>query len=100
MRQSLAIARAMISDPSIYLMDEPTSSMDSNTEIALVRQLDQATKGKTAVFVTHRGPLVNIADRIVVVEAGQIVIDGPRDVVLNKLKEAAQAAQSSGANNE
>ena len=101
MRQSLAIARAMIGDPSIYLMDEPTSSMDSNTEMALVRQLDQATKGKTTVFVTHRGPLVNIADRIVVVEAGQIVIDGPRDAVLNKLKEAAsQAAQSSGANNE
>jgi ATP-binding cassette subfamily C protein LapB len=101
MRQSIAIARAMIGNPSIYLMDEPTSSMDSNTEVALVRQLDQATKGKTTIFVTHRGPLVNIADRIMVVEAGQIVIDGPRDAVLNKLKEAAsKAAQSSGANNE
>lgn len=101
MRQSLAIARAMIGEPSIYLMDEPTSSMDSNTEMALVRHLDEATKGKTAVFVTHRGPLVSIADRIVVVEAGQIVIDGPRDAVLKKLKEAAsQAAQTTGANNE
>jgi ATP-binding cassette subfamily C protein LapB len=101
MRQSLAIARAMIGEPSIYLMDEPTSSMDSNTEMALVRHLDEATKGKTAVFVTHRGLLVSIADRIVVVEAGQIVIDGPRDAVLKKLKEAAsQAAQTTGANNE
>lgn len=101
MRQSLAIARAMIGNPSIFLLDEPTSSMDSNTEMALVRQLDQATKGKTTVFFTHRGPLVNIADRIMVVEAGQVVIDGPRDAVLNKLKEAAnKSAQSSGANNE
>lgn len=101
MRQSLAIARAMIGDPSIFLLDEPTSSMDSNTEMALVQQLDKATKGKTTVFVTHRGPLVNIADRIMVVEAGQVVIDGPRDAVLKKLKEAAnKAAQSSGASNE
>ena len=101
MRQSLAIARAMIGDPSIFLLDEPTSSMDSNTEIALVQQLDKATKGKTTVFVTHRGPLVNIADRIMVVEAGQVVIDGPRDAVLKKLKEAAnKVAQSSGASNE
>ena len=94
MRQSLAIARAMIGDPAIYLMDEPTSSMDSNTEMAIVRQLDAATKGKTAIFVTHRGPLVSFVDRIMIVEAGQIVIDGPRDAVLNKLKESANAAQS------
>ena len=94
MRQSLAIARAMIGNPAIYLMDEPTSSMDSNTEMAIVRQLDAATKGKTAIFVTHRGPLVSFVDRIMIVEAGQIVIDGPRDAVLNKLKESANAAQS------
>ena len=71
----------MIGNPAIYLMDEPTSSMDSNTEMAIVRQLDAATKGKTAIFVTHRGPLVSFVDRIMIVEAGQIVIDGPRDAV-------------------
>ena len=86
MRQSLAIARAMIGDPSILLMDEPTSSMDSNTELAIVKSLNTATKGKTVLFVTHRGPMVSIADRILIIEGGKLVMDGPRDVVLEKLK--------------
>lgn len=86
MRQSLAISRALIGDPPIVLMDEPTSSMDANTEALIVQNLDQATKGKTAIFVTHRGPLVGIADRILIVESGKVVMDGPRDAVLEKLK--------------
>ena len=86
MRQSLAISRALIGNPPIFLMDEPTSSMDANTEAVIVKNLDQATKGKTAVFVTHRGPLVSIADRILIVESGKIVMDGPRDAVLEQLK--------------
>lgn len=88
MRQSLAIARALIGNPNIVLMDEPTSSMDGNTEAMIVKNLDQATKGKTTIFVTHRGPLVGIADRIIIIEAGRIVMDGPRDEVLANLKGA------------
>ena len=86
MRQSLAIARAMIGDPPILLMDEPTSAMDANTEAAVVKSLDEAVKDKTVIFVTHRGPLVNIADRIVIMEGGRVVLEGPRDEVLEKLK--------------
>ena len=75
--------------------------MNTLTKTSTDKQANRTIKGKTTVFVTHRGPLVNIADRIMVVEAGQVVIDGPRDAVLNKLKEAAnKSAQSSGANNE
>ena len=81
MRQSLAIARAMIGHPNIILMDEPTSSMDGNSEANIVKNLDAATKGKTTIFVTHRGPLVGIADRIIIIEGGRIVMDGPRDEV-------------------
>ena len=88
MRQSLAIARAMIGNPNIILMDEPTSSMDGNTEANIVKNLDAATKGKTTIFVTHRGPLVGIADRIIIIEGGRIVMDGPRDEVLANLKGA------------
>ena len=86
MRQALAISRALIADPPIMLFDEPTSSMDANTETAIVKALDQATKGKTVIFVTHRGPLVSLADRILVIEGGKLVMDGPRDAVLEKLK--------------
>ncbi|MCE2516388.1 MAG: type I secretion system permease/ATPase [Alphaproteobacteria bacterium] len=86
MRQSLAISRALIGDPSIVLMDEPTSSMDANTEAMIVKSLDTATKGKTTIFVTHRGPLVGLADRILIIEGGKLVMDGPRDAVLEKLK--------------
>lgn len=88
MRQSLAIARALIGSPQIFLMDEPTSSMDGNTEAMIVKNLDQATKGKTTIFVTHRGPLVGIADRIIIIEGGRIVMNGPRDEVLANLKGA------------
>jgi len=86
MRQSLAIARAMIGKPNVILMDEPTSSMDATTEAQLVQNLEVATRGKTALFVTHRGPLVSIADRILIIVSGRIVMDGPRDEVLEKLK--------------
>ena len=86
MRQSLAISRAMIGNPPILLMDEPTASMDGNTASAVVANLDKATKGHTVVFVTHRGPLVNLADRILIVDSGKIVLQGPRDEVLEKLK--------------
>ena len=89
MRQSLAISRALIGDPPILLMDEPTSSMDSTTENMIVDSLDKSTKGKTVVFVTHRGPIVNIVDRIIIVDSGRVVLDGPRDEVLEKLKKGA-----------
>lgn len=86
MRQSLAISRALIGDPPIMLFDEPTSSMDANTESMIVQALDKATKGKTVIFVTHRGPLVGLAERIMIIEGGKLVMDGPRDTVLEKLK--------------
>ncbi len=86
MRQSLAISRALIGNPPILLMDEPTASMDANTEAMIVASLDKVTKGKTMIFVTHRGPLGNIAERIVIIDSGRIVLHGPRDEVLEKLK--------------
>ena len=94
MRQSLAIARALIAKPSILLLDEPTAALDAGTEQALVGSLDQATKGMTTIFVTHRGSMLQIADRILVVEGGRIAADGPRDEVLKRLQSPAQAQQT------
>ena len=93
MRQSLAIARGLIAKPSILLLDEPTASLDAGTEQALVNSLDAATKGITTVFVTHRGSMLQIADRVLVVEGGRIVANGPRDEVLQRLQGAAEGQQ-------
>ena len=86
MRQSLAVARGLISKPSILLLDEPTASLDAGTEQVLVNSLDAATKGITTLFVTHRGSMLQMADRILVVEGGRIVANGPRDEVLARLQ--------------
>ncbi|MDG2495895.1 MAG: type I secretion system permease/ATPase [Alphaproteobacteria bacterium] len=92
MRQSLVIARALLSKPSLLLLDEPTASLDVGSELALVKSFDTATRGITTVFVTHRGPMLQIADRILVVESGRLVADGPRDEVLKHLQASAQNA--------
>lgn len=86
MRQSLAIARGLIAKPKILMLDEPTAPLDSGSERALVQSLDAATKGMTMVCVTHRGAMLDIVDRIMVVEGGRIVLDGPRQSVLAKLR--------------
>ncbi len=90
MRQSLAIARALLAKPSVLLLDEPTASLDAGSEQALVASLDTATRGITTVFVTHRGSMLQIADRVMVVDGGRIVANGPRDEVLQKLQSPQQ----------
>ena len=89
MRQSIAISRALISKPNILIMDEPTAALDNTTEAALVKKLDAATKGITSIFVTHRGAMLELADKIIVMDRGRIVIAGPSDEVLSKLKSEA-----------
>ncbi len=89
MRQALAIARALISKPSIILMDEPTAAMDSGTEQQIVTSLEKATKGVTCVFVTHRGSMLQIVDRIIIIDQGRIVANGPRDEILKRLQNGA-----------
>lgn len=89
MRQAIAIGRAAISRPNILLMDEPTASMDNATEAHLVEKLQEATADTTCVFVTHRGAMLKMADIIIVMDQGKIVLAGPRDKVLEKMQGAA-----------
>ena len=86
-RQGVAIARALINDPSILVMDEPTASMDHSSEEDLKRRLTQYMQGKTAVIVSHRTSLLDLVDRIVVMDAGRIVADGPKDQVVMALRQ-------------
>jgi len=82
MRQSVAIARALIGKPNILLMDEPTAPLDSAAEQQMVEHLDAATKGITTIFVTHRGAMLQLADTVLALEKGRIAAFGPKDDVL------------------
>ncbi len=86
-RQSVVIARALLLDPPIILLDEPTSQMDNSTESLFKSRLDQALAGKTLLLVTHRSSLLSLVERLIIVDNGKIVADGPKDDVLKALKQ-------------
>ena len=86
-RQGVAIARAMINDPSILLLDEPTSSMDHSSEEDIKKRLQQFVPGKTVVLVSHRTSLLDLVERIIVMDAGRIVADGPKEQVIQALRQ-------------
>ncbi len=85
-RQGVAMARAVLLDPPILLLDEPTSSMDFSSEEQLKERLRRFTEHKTMVIVTHRLSLLDLAHRIVVLDGGRVVADGPRDKVVEALQ--------------
>ena len=74
-RQSINLARALLHDPNILILDEPTSSMDQATEAAVIERLKSWSSGKTMVMITHRNSLLKLADRVLVVDGGQIIAD-------------------------
>lgn len=80
-RQRLAIARVLLADPAVLLLDEPTSAVDAESEALIVRALEEAMQGRSALIVTHRLSLARSADRVVVLEHGVIVEDGPPAVL-------------------
>jgi len=86
-RQGVAIARAVINDPPILLLDEPTSSMDHSSEEDIKKRLQQFVQGKTVLLVSHRTSLLDLVDRIIVMDAGRIVADGPKEQVVQALRQ-------------
>lgn len=86
-RQSVSIARALIRDPAILLMDEPTGSMDHASEESFKTSIHDYAKNKTLLVVTHRTSLLSLVDRIIVVDAGKIMADGPKDQVVEALRQ-------------
>jgi ATP-binding cassette subfamily B protein len=81
-RQRIAIARVILKDAPILILDEATSSLDSITERAIQETLDQVMKGKTVIVVAHRLSTISHLDRILVFDAGRIVEDGPHAELL------------------
>ncbi|MDC0485327.1 ATP-binding cassette domain-containing protein [Gammaproteobacteria bacterium] len=84
-RQSIALARTLIADSEIVMLDEPTASMDLNTEQMFTQKLTEATDRKTVIIATHRLPVVNAVDRVIVLSEGKVVLDEPREAALKKL---------------
>jgi ATP-binding cassette subfamily C protein LapB len=84
-RQSIAIARALAGRPPIVLLDEPSSSIDSDTEARLIQGLIQELQGRTLVVVTHRPAMLALAERVIVMAEGRVVMDGPREAILAKI---------------
>ena len=86
-RRCIALARALVHEPNILLLDEPTGSMDHTTEAQVIKHVKAYTQGKTMLVVTHRNSLLDLVDRIIVVDGSKIVADGPRDSVIQALQQ-------------
>jgi len=96
-RQSVALARALVRDPDVLILDEPTSNMDTDAELLLQKRLNEAMQGRTVILITHRLSMLRMVDRLIVLEEGRIRMDGPRDKVLQRLRQGRKPAVSAGA---
>lgn len=85
-RQCVGVARAVLGDPPILLLDEPTGAMDHSTEETVRKRLGEYMRDKTVIIVTHRNSLLDLVDRLIVIDAGRIVADGPKERVVAALR--------------
>lgn len=85
-RQAVAIARAWLNDPVMLIMDEPTSNMDIRSERHIRLQLSKLRAEQTLLLITHRSSMLEVVDRIIVLEQGRIVVDGPKEQVIQQLQ--------------
>ena len=97
-KQIIALARMTLRDPRVVLLDEPTTSLDQATERVALNAIAQWGRGRTMLLVTHRPQVLQIVNRIIVMDNGKVVMDGPRDVVLQRLMQSEQnrAKQQTG----
>ncbi|WP_186371297.1 type I secretion system permease/ATPase [Yersinia alsatica] len=89
-RQMVLLSRMILRNPQVVLMDEPTASMDEQLEDYVIRQMDSWLDGRMLVLVTHRPALLKLVDRIIVMDNGRVVADGPRDHILNAMSNKSQ----------
>ncbi|MDD9901771.1 MAG: ATP-binding cassette domain-containing protein, partial [Alphaproteobacteria bacterium] len=91
-RQAVALARTLLTEAPVLIMDEPTNSMDPTTEGKVLQNLIASSKDKTVIVVTHKISLIPMVNRIIVMDAGRIVMDGPADSIMKALSGQAQEA--------
>jgi len=85
-RQAIALGRAVLLNEPLLILDEPTNSFDNTTESTVKKRLYDYTRDKTLLLVTHKAPMLDLVERLIVMDEGKIVMDGPKNDVLNALK--------------
>lgn len=93
-RQAVAIARALLYDPAIMILDEPTASMDPASENRLRQRLQTVCQGKTTILITHKGPMLSLVDKIILIDRGRIIAYGPKDEIIAKLQARQYGTQA------
>jgi ATP-binding cassette subfamily B protein/ATP-binding cassette subfamily C protein LapB len=85
-RHLVALGRAIVNDPSILILDEPTTGLDIGLEKALVGKMKEIIEDKTLIVITHRFTALDLVDRVIILAEGKIVADGPKDKILAALQ--------------
>lgn len=85
-RQAVAIARSLLYDPPILILDEPTASMDPASENRLRKRLEMLCENKTTILITHKGSMLTLVDKLILIDRGRLVAYGPKDEVIRKLQ--------------
>lgn len=92
-RQAIALARALVGRPPVLLLDEPTSAMDVQNEAAVIARLKESLADRTMVIVTHRTSLLDLVDRVIVIEDGAVGADGPKSMLSRTAAAAREGAR-------
>lgn len=93
-RQAIILARSILHSPSILLLDEPTASLDAKMENQFIKNMGMLSNSHGLLLVTHKIHLLKLVDRIILIDKGQILADGPRDEVLTKISQNAQKKEN------
>ncbi|MCK4946508.1 MAG: ATP-binding cassette domain-containing protein [Alphaproteobacteria bacterium] len=84
-RQAVALARAIVRDPKFVVLDEPVNGIDNALEATIKKGFNQFLVDRTFIMITHRTSLLSLVDRLILIERGKIIADGPRDEIMHKL---------------
>lgn len=93
-RQAVAIARSLLYDPPVLILDEPTASMDPASENRLLKRLHKLSEGKTTLIITHKGAMLALVDKLILIDKGRLVAYGPKDEVISKLQARQYGTQA------
>lgn len=97
-RQAVAISRALLYDPPILILDEPTASMDPASENRLRKRLASLCQNKTTILITHKGAMLSIVDKLILIDHGKIIAFGPKDEVIRKLQDRQYGTSAENTN--